>query len=51
MKTIKRIITVALLIAAGLIIGYLVYTGSRMVSECGSITAISEGIYEQEQSI
>ena len=51
MKTIKRIITVALLIAAGLIIGYLFYTGSRMVSGYGSITAISEGIYEQEQSI
>ena len=48
MKTIKRIITVALLFAAGLIIGYLVYTGSRMVSECGSITAVLEGIYEQE---
>ena len=51
MKTRKRIITVARRVAAGLIIGYLVYTGSRMVSGYGSMTAISEGIYEQEQII
>ena len=51
MKTIKRIVAAALLIAAGLIVGYLVYTGSRTVSGYGSMTAVSEGIYEQEQSV
>ena len=51
MKTIKRVVAAALLIAAGFLVGYLVYTGSRTVSGCWSITAISEGIYEQEQSV
>lgn len=51
MKTIKRIVAAVLLIAAGLIVGYLVYMGNRTVSGCWSITAISEEIHEQEQSV
>lgn len=51
MKTIKRIVAAVLLIAAGLIVGYLVYTGNRTVSKYGNATAVSEGIYEQEQSV
>ena len=48
MKTVKRIIAVALLVVTVLVVGYLVYTGSRTVSVEES-TAIMEVVYEQAQ--
>ena len=50
MKTVRRILAVALLIITALVVGYLVYTGSRTASVEES-TAIMEVVYEQAQSI
>ena len=50
MKTVKRILAVALLIITALVVGYLVYTGSRTTSVEES-TAILEVVYEQAQNI
>lgn len=50
MKTIKRILAVALLVVTVLVVGYLVYTGSRTASVEES-TAIMEVVYEQAQNI
>lgn len=50
MKTIKRILAIALLVVTVLVVGYLVYTGSRTASVEES-TAILEVVYEQAQNI
>ena len=50
MKTVKRIIAVALLVVTVLVVGYLVYTGSRTASVEES-TAILEVVYEEAQNI
>lgn len=50
MKTVRRILAVALLIITALVVGYLVYTGSRTASVEES-TAILEVVYEQAQNI
>ena len=50
MKTVRRILAVALLVVTVLVVGYLVYTGSRMASVEES-TAILEVVYEQAQNI
>lgn len=50
MKTVRRILAVALLVVTVLVVGYLVYTGSRTVSVEES-TAILEVVYEQAQNI
>ena len=50
MKTVKRILAVALLVATVLVVGYLVYTGSRTASVEES-AAILEVVYEQAQNI
>lgn len=50
MKTVKRIIAVVLLVVVGIVVGYLVYTGSRTASVEES-TAALEVVYEQAQSI
>lgn len=48
MKTVRRILAVALLIITALVVGYLVYTGSRTASVEESM-AIMEVAYEQAQ--
>lgn len=50
MKTARRILAVALLVVTVLVVGYLVYTGSRTASVEESAT-IMEVVYEQTQSI
>ena len=50
MKTVRRILAVALLVVMVLVVGYLVYTGSRTASVEAS-TAIMEVVYEQAQNI
>ena len=50
MKTVRRILAVALLVVTVLVVGYLVYTGSRTASVEKS-TAILEVVYEQAQNI
>lgn len=50
MKTVRRILAVALLVVMVLVVGYLVYTGSRTDSVEES-TAILEVVYEQAQNI
>ena len=50
MKTVRRILAVALLVVTVLVVGYLVYTGSRTASVEES-TAILEVGYEQAQNI
>ena len=50
MKTVRRILAVTLLVVTVLVVGYLVYTGSRTASVEGS-TAILEVVYEQAQNI
>ena len=50
MKTVKRIIAVVLLVVAGIVVGYLCYTGSRL-SATQEIAAALEVVYEQAQSI
>ena len=50
MKTVKRILAVALLVVTVLVVGYLVYTGSRTASVEES-AAILEVVYEQAQNI
>ena len=48
MKTVRRILAVALLVVTVLVVGDLVYTGSRTASVEES-TAIMEVVYEQAQ--
>lgn len=50
MKTVRRILAVALLVVTVLVVGYLVYTGSRTASVEES-TVILEVVYEQAQNI
>ena len=50
MKTVRRILAVALLVVTVLVVGYLVYTGNRTASVEES-TAILEVFYEQTQNI
>lgn len=50
MKTVRRILAVALLVVTVLVVGYLVYTGSRTAS-VEENTAIMEVAYEQAQNI
>ena len=50
MKTVRRILAVALLVVTVLVVGYLVYTGSRTASVEES-TGIMEVGYEQAQKI
>ncbi|HJA95324.1 MAG TPA: hypothetical protein H9663_02715 [Firmicutes bacterium] len=50
MKTVRRILAVALLVVTVLVVGYLVYTGSRTASVEES-TAILEVVYEQARNI
>ena len=50
MKTVRRILAVALLVVTVLVVGYLVYTSSRTASAEES-TAIMEVVYEQAQNI
>lgn len=50
MKTVRRILAVALLVVTVLVVGYLVYTGSRTTSVEES-TAILEVVYEQAQNM
>ena len=46
MKTIRRILSVLLLILIALVVGYLVYTGNRLpsIAEQSMIKAISGGV-------
>ena len=50
MKTVRRIIAAVLLVVTVLVVGSLVYTGSRTASVEES-TAILEVVYEQAQNI
>ena len=50
MKMVRRIIAVVLLVAVGIVVGYLCYTGSRL-SATQEIEAALEVVYEQAQSI
>ena len=50
MKTVRRLLAVALLVVTVLVVGYLVSTGSRTASVEES-TAIMEVVYEQAQNI
>ena len=50
MKTVRRILAVALLVVAVIVVGYLCYTGSRL-SATQEIAAALEVVYEQAQSI
>ena len=50
MKTVRRILAVALLVVAVIVVGYLCYTGSRL-SATQEIAAVLEVVYEQAQSI
>ena len=49
MKTVKRIIAVLLLTLTVLVVGYLVYTGSRLTESQGNTQ--TEVVYEQTQNI
>ena len=46
MKTVRRILAVVLLVITVLVVGYLVYTGSRTASVEES-TVVLEAVYEQ----
>ena len=50
MKSVRRILAVALVVVTVFVAGYLVYTGSRTASVEES-TAIMEVVYEQAQNI
>lgn len=50
MKTVKRIMSVVLLVVAVIVVGYLCYTGSRLTATQETAVAL-EVVYEQAQSI
>ncbi len=50
MKTVKRIIAVFLLVVAGIVVGYLCYTGSRLTAT-QEAAAVVEVVYGQAQGI